>query len=94
MTMMFPSVASTLSLSLLKACSVVLLILVARGLVLLINMLVVAPMFDPLKKIQGPDGSLLQNHFREVMECVHIQFEISHEVDLPSFQPKRIPKYA
>lgn len=66
--MMFPSVASTLSLSLLKACSVVLFILVARGLVLLINMLVVAPMFDPLKKIQGPDGSLLQNHFREVMD--------------------------
>lgn len=60
--------ASSLSLSLLKACSVVLLILVARGLVWLIHMLVVAPLFDPLKKIQGPDGSPLQNHFREVMD--------------------------
>lgn len=77
--MLTASIASTLSLSLLKACSVVLLILVARGLVWLINMMVVAPMFDPLKNIQGPDGSPLQNHLREVMEYVHIQFEVSRE---------------
>ncbi|KAG1894888.1 uncharacterized protein F5891DRAFT_705830 [Suillus fuscotomentosus] len=81
--MLTASIASTLSLSLLKACSaVVLLILVARGFVWLINMMVVAPMlpmFDPLKNIQGPDGSPLQNHLREVMEYVHIQFEVSRE---------------
>lgn len=77
--MLTASIASTLSLSLLKACSVVLLILVARGLVWLINMMVVAPMFDLLKNIQGPDGSPLQNHLREVMEYVHIQFEVSRE---------------
>ncbi|KAG2368192.1 cytochrome P450 [Suillus spraguei] len=65
---MLTSIASTLSLSLLKACSVVLLILLARGLMWLINTVVVAPIFDPLKKIQGPDGSPLQNHFREVMD--------------------------
>jgi hypothetical protein len=70
---MLTSIASTLSLTLLKACGVIFLILVARGLVWLIGMVVIAPMFDPLKKIQGPDGSPLQNHFREVMECVHIQ---------------------
>jgi hypothetical protein len=90
---MLTSITSTLLLSLVKACGVVLLILVARGFVWLINMLVVAPMFDPLKKIQGPDGSPLQNHFREVMEYVHIQFEISRQVDLHSFQPQRISKY-
>lgn len=78
--MLTASIASTLSLSLLKACSaVVLLILVARGFVWLINMMVVAPVFDPLKNIQGPDGSPLQNHLREVMEYVHIQFEVSRE---------------
>ncbi|KAG2062086.1 cytochrome P450 [Suillus hirtellus] len=31
-------------------------------------MMVVAPMFDPLKNIQGPDGSPLQNHLREIMD--------------------------
>ncbi|KAG1755051.1 cytochrome P450 [Suillus paluster] len=61
-------VVSTLAFNLLKACSVVLLIFVARGLVWLINMTIVAPMFDPLKNMQGPDGSPLQNHFREVMD--------------------------
>ncbi|KAG0709098.1 cytochrome P450 [Suillus ampliporus] len=65
---MLTPVASTLAFTLLKACSVVLLILVARGLVWLINMMIVAPMFDPLKNMQGPDGSPLQNHFREVMD--------------------------
>ncbi|KAG2149760.1 cytochrome P450 [Suillus cothurnatus] len=65
---MLTSIASTLSLTLLKACGVIFLILVARGLVWLIGMVVIAPMFDPLKKIQGPDGSPLQNHFREVMD--------------------------
>jgi hypothetical protein len=60
---------STLALSLLKSCSIViLLILGARGLVWLVNMMIVAPILDPLKKMQGPDGSLLQNHFREIME--------------------------
>lgn len=54
--------------SLLKACSIVLLILLARGLVRLVNMIILAPILDPLKKMQGPDGSLLQNHFRELME--------------------------
>ena len=65
---------STLALSLLKTCSVVLLILVASGFVWLINMMIVAPIFDPLKNMQGPDGSPLQNHFREVMEWVYIIF--------------------
>ncbi|OJA18829.1 hypothetical protein AZE42_00859 [Rhizopogon vesiculosus] len=59
---------STLALGFLKACSIILLIPVAQGLVWLINMMIVAPIFDPLKKMQGPDGSLLQNHFRELMD--------------------------
>ncbi|KAG2155411.1 hypothetical protein DEU56DRAFT_767261 [Suillus clintonianus] len=65
---MLTPIMSTLSLSLLKACSVVLLTLIARALIWLINMMVVAPMSDPLKNIQGPDGSPLQNHLREVMD--------------------------
>ncbi|EGO02814.1 hypothetical protein SERLA73DRAFT_84668 [Serpula lacrymans var. lacrymans S7.3] len=31
-------------------------------------MLFIQPLFDPLKNMQGPGGSLLQNHFREFMD--------------------------
>ncbi|KAH7914476.1 cytochrome P450 [Hygrophoropsis aurantiaca] len=55
-------------LSILKACGVVFLLLLARGVIWLINLLIVAPMSDPLKNMQGPEGSALQNHFREVMD--------------------------
>ncbi|KIJ68616.1 hypothetical protein HYDPIDRAFT_81313 [Hydnomerulius pinastri MD-312] len=34
-------------------------------------MMIVAPISDPLKNVQGPEGSLLQNHFREVMDPTH-----------------------
>lgn len=54
--------------SALKACGVMGLLLAARGAVWLVNMMVVAPMSDPLKYVQGPEGSALQNHFREIME--------------------------
>jgi len=63
-----PTMSTLAMLSLLKACSIVLLILLARGLIWLINMIIIAPILDPLKKMQGPDGSFLQNHFRELME--------------------------
>lgn len=53
---------------LVKACSVVLLLLLARGLVWLFNLLVVAPLFDPLKNMPGPEASAFQSHFRDVME--------------------------
>lgn len=66
------SAMSTFTLSLLKACGIVLFISVARGLAWLINMIIMAPILDPLKAMQGPDGSLLQNHFRELMEWVSV----------------------
>ncbi|EIW86404.1 cytochrome P450 [Coniophora puteana RWD-64-598 SS2] len=52
----------------LKACGVVLLLLLARAIYWMFNMLVVAPLFDPLKNVQGPKGSILENHFRQVMD--------------------------
>jgi hypothetical protein len=58
--------------SLAKACLVVFLLLLARGLAWLFNMLVLAPPFDPLRKLPGPDTSALGTHFDDVMECVHI----------------------
>lgn len=53
-----------------KACAVVLLLLLARGMVWLLDMLVIAPLSDPLKNMPGPVASPFQNHFRDVMECV------------------------
>lgn len=53
-----------------KASVVFLLLLLARGLVWLTNLLLVLPLFDPLKSLPGPDGGALQNHFRDVMESV------------------------
>jgi hypothetical protein len=51
-----------------KVAVVSLLLLLARGIVWFLNMLLFMPLFDPLKNIPGPDGSALQNHFREVIE--------------------------
>jgi hypothetical protein len=53
-----------------KASIVVLLLLLARGCAWLFNMFLLCPPFDPLKNLPGPDGSALQNHFREIMEYV------------------------
>jgi len=51
-----------------KVAAVSLLLLLARGILWFLNMLLVMPLFDPLRNIPGPNGSALQNHFREVME--------------------------
>ena len=55
-----------------KVAAVSLLLLLARGFVWLFNILLIMPLFDPLKNIPGPGGSALQNHFQEVMEYVTI----------------------
>ncbi|KIK96519.1 hypothetical protein PAXRUDRAFT_825881 [Paxillus rubicundulus Ve08.2h10] len=52
----------------LKACGLILLLSLARGAVWLVNMVIVAPISDPLKNMQGPEALFLQNHFREVMD--------------------------
>ncbi|KAJ7198930.1 cytochrome P450 [Mycena rebaudengoi] len=45
----------------LVAFGVLCLLVVGRGLVWLINLLLVAPLFDPLRNLPGPDGSRFQN---------------------------------
>jgi hypothetical protein len=51
-----------------KVAAVSLLLLLARGIVWLLNMLIVLPLYDPLNNMPGPSGSTFQNHFGEVME--------------------------
>jgi hypothetical protein len=62
--------ALSLLTSLGKACLVVFLLLLARGLAWLFNLLVLAPPFDPLRTLPGPDTTVLGSHFNDVMECV------------------------
>lgn len=55
-----------------RCCLAVLLLVAARGIIWLVNFLVVAPFFDPLKWLPGPDGSAFQSHFSDLMECVFL----------------------
>ncbi|KAJ7806108.1 cytochrome P450 [Mycena olivaceomarginata] len=41
-------------------------LVVARGLLWLVNLLLVAPWFDPLRNLPGPDASAFKSHFSEV----------------------------
>jgi cytochrome P450 len=50
-----------------KACIVVLLLLLARGIAWVINLFLLAPLFDPLRKMPGPNASVLTSHFGDVM---------------------------
>jgi cytochrome P450 len=52
---------------LVKACLVVFLLLVAKGIVWAINLFVLAPPFDPLRKMPGPKATALQSHFGDIM---------------------------
>jgi hypothetical protein len=52
----------------LKAVGVGVLLLLARAVVWIVKTLVWAPLFDPLKKLVGPEGSRLQSHLRDVLE--------------------------
>jgi hypothetical protein len=47
---------------------VALLLLCARAVLWLVNMLLYAPMFDPLRNLPGPDGTVFESHFVQVME--------------------------
>jgi hypothetical protein len=51
-----------------KSFLVFLLLLLARLVLWLAHMFLIALPLDPLKNLPGPSGSLLQNHFREIME--------------------------
>lgn len=63
--------------TLLKVCCVVLLLSVARGLAWLFNLLVLAPLFDPLRKLGGPDAPALHSHFGDVTKCVLLLFRLA-----------------
>jgi len=55
---------------LVKACLVIFLLTLVRGLAWAFNLFVLAPFFDPLKNIPGPEGAALDTHLGELMECV------------------------
>ena len=51
-----------------KLLGVYILIQIIRGIWWLVNLLLVAPPFDPLRHLPGPDAPRLANHFRDVMD--------------------------
>ena len=51
-----------------KAAGLLALVQVLRGLWWLINLYLIAPPFDPLRYLPGPDAPRLSNHFNEVMD--------------------------
>ncbi|KAH9486659.1 Cytochrome P450 monooxygenase 197 [Psilocybe cubensis] len=51
-----------------KICFVAVLFVCLRGLFWFINMLLIQPIFDPLRFVPGPDGTLLQSHLQQVMD--------------------------
>jgi hypothetical protein len=57
--------------SLVKACFVVFLLLLARGLAWLFNLFVIAPLSDPLRNLPGPEASALDTHLDHVMKRVN-----------------------
>jgi hypothetical protein len=48
-----------------EGCFVALCLWLARGVAWALKTFIIAPPFDPLKRLPGPDASVLQNHFRE-----------------------------
>jgi hypothetical protein len=58
------------SLIIVKVCVVAVVVIILRGVFWFFHMLFVRPFFDPLRKLPGPQGAILQSHLREVMEYV------------------------
>ncbi|KAF5377300.1 hypothetical protein D9615_006383 [Tricholomella constricta] len=52
----------------LKVSAVCIVLVVARGVVWFLNMVLIMPLFDPLRKLPGPKASALENHFQDVMD--------------------------
>jgi len=59
------------SLIIMKVCVVAVVVIILRGVFWFFHMLFVRPLFDPLRKLPGPQGAILQSHLREVMEYVY-----------------------
>ena len=49
--------------------------IILRGLLSFLYMLLVRPLFDPLRHIPGPEGTYFQTHLRQVMEYVSFPIE-------------------
>jgi len=49
-----------------KVVGILTALVVARGILWLVNLLLVAPRFDPLRNLPGPDAPAFQSHFSEV----------------------------
>lgn len=47
---------------------VALIAVVLKGLCSFLYMLLIRPLFDPLRHIPGPDGAYFQTHLRQVLE--------------------------
>jgi hypothetical protein len=62
------SVVLSVLLLLAKSVTVVLCLLLLRIFVWAFNMVVIAPMFDPLKDLPGPAATFFENHFSRVLE--------------------------
>jgi hypothetical protein len=60
--------------ALLKAYGCAAALLLLRGLIWLVNLLVVAPVFDPLNKLPGESGQFFQSHLDDVAEYVEFPF--------------------
>lgn len=68
---------STVFFALLKASGWAAALLLLRGLVWILNLLVLWPLFDPLKKLPGASGKFFQSHIDDVAEYARIP---SHNV--------------
>jgi hypothetical protein len=55
-----------------KACFVVFLLLLVRGLAWLFNLFIIAPLSDPLRNMPGPEASALDTHLGHVMKRVNV----------------------
>lgn len=55
-----------------KAVGLLCVLVIARGVLWLVNLVLVAPRFDPLRNLPGPDASAFESHFNEVNECVSL----------------------
>lgn len=53
-----------------KVVGVLIVLALARGIIWLVNLVLVAPRSDPLRNLPGPDAPAFQSHFSEVNELV------------------------
>lgn len=65
MTWIVSAISVTLAFKFLAGIAI---LCVLRAALWILNMLVLAPPFDPLRKLPGPEGSYWEKHFMQLME--------------------------